>query len=173
MPLDSLTCYNRNCSNIAHRNSIAQYCNDITHSCTEAGLLAIPRVKPGVKRIPGFTEHVQPFRDKSLLWHEIWTECGRPRTGHVADCMRRARAAYHYAIRRVKRHADDITRDRFADALMCDNTRNFWTEVKKIRTCKMSCANIVDGCSDANDIVNIFNDKYRDLYTSKCILRSR
>ena len=166
LPLDSLTCYNRNCSNIAHRNSIAQYCNDITHSCTEAGLLAIPRVKPGVKRIPGFTEHVQPFRDKSLLWHEIWTECGRPRTGHVADCMRRARAAYHYAIRRVKRHADDITRDRFADALMCDNTRNFWTEVKKIRTCKMSCANIVDGCSDANDIVNIFNDKYRDLYTS-------
>jgi len=54
-------------------------------------------------RIAGWSEYVQPYKEKSMFWHTLWVNCGRPRSGAVADCMRRTRAAYHYAIRGVKK----------------------------------------------------------------------
>jgi len=46
------------------------------------------------------------MRDKSLFWHKLWLDCGRPKTGVVADGMRRTRAAY----RKVKRDEDTAQR---------------------------------------------------------------
>jgi hypothetical protein len=46
---------------------------------------------------------IQPVRDKSLFWH-----CERPRSGAVVECMRRSRAAYHYAVRRVEKDKEVI-----------------------------------------------------------------
>ena len=40
---------------------------------------------------------------------------------------------YHYGIRNVKSNEEDIKKQKFAETL-CDNTsRQFWLEVKKIR----------------------------------------
>jgi len=75
--------------------------------------------------MPGWTEHVAPVRDKAIMWHKIWAESGRPRNGVVADIMRKTRAAYHYAIRRIRRDADDIVNERFAEALLHNNGRDF------------------------------------------------
>ena len=166
IPFDALTCSNRSCNIDTHRSNIVKYASDIADACVKAGLHTIPRMRPGSRVTPGFSEHVKPYREKSMFWHKLWMDCGRPRTGHVADCMRRTRAAYHYAMRRVKRDADEITRDRFAAALLQNNSRDFWTEVKKIRASKLTCNGIVDGHSDASEIARIFGDKYRDLYTS-------
>jgi len=33
------------------------------------------------------SEQVQPLRDRSLLWHNMWVDCGRPWSGVVFDCM--------------------------------------------------------------------------------------
>ena len=50
-----------------------------------------------------------------------------PITGAVADSMRRTRAAYHYAIRQVKKDEESIIQERVASALLCDGGRNFWS----------------------------------------------
>jgi hypothetical protein len=63
-------------------------------------------------------------------------DCGRPRAGVVADCMRRTRAAYHYAIRKVKRDEGRIINERLADSIISNNTRDFWSEIKRIRSKK-------------------------------------
>jgi hypothetical protein len=60
---------------------------------------------------------VQPVREKSMFWHGICLQCGRPKTGAVADCMRRTRAAYHCAIRKVERDQDNIINERLADSI--------------------------------------------------------
>jgi len=58
--------------------------------------LAMPKVKKGKDcSTPGLSEQVQPARGRSLFWHRICLDCGRPHSAHVADCMRRSRAAYH------------------------------------------------------------------------------
>ena len=47
--------------------------------------------------------------------------------------MRKNRASYHYAIRRVKRNAHNIINERFANAIVDNKDRNFWSEVKRLR----------------------------------------
>ena len=44
--------------------------------------------------------------------------------------MRRTKAAYHYAIRRLMKDEESIIRERIADAMLNDEGRNFWSEVK-------------------------------------------
>jgi len=96
----------------------------------------------------------------------MWKDCGRPRNGAVADCMRRARASYHCGIRRIRREADEIVRRRMAESLSRANGRNFWKEVRKIRHSKANCSGIVDGCHDTSSISQLFANKYKDLYSS-------
>ena len=80
--------------------------------------------------------------------------------------MRRTRAAYHYAIRKVKKEEERITRDRFAHAVVNNDSRNFWVEVKRIRTQRRTVSRTVDGRQDASSIAVLFASKYRQLYTS-------
>jgi hypothetical protein len=58
----------------------------------------------------------------------MWIDCDKPRNGAV----RRTRAAYH-AIRQVKKGEKSIIRERVASALLDDEGRNFWSEIKRIR----------------------------------------
>jgi hypothetical protein len=53
-----------------------------------------------------------------------------------------------------------------ATALACDDERNFWSEIKCIRSCKAGSSRIIDGQTDIGDIARLFADKYRELYTS-------
>ena len=96
----------------------------------------------------------------------MWLDCNRPKTGAVADCMRRTRAAYHYAIRQLKKDEDAIIRERVAEAILNDGGRNFWSEIKRIRSHKSSTSSIVDGQTDVTSIATLFAVKYRDLYSS-------
>jgi hypothetical protein len=165
-PAGALLCMDMNCKNPDHHNAISQYAESITNACLSAAESSIPSTSNchcEVGRVPGWTERVEPLREKSLFWHRLWVECGRPHTGTVADCMRRTRASYHYAIRQVKKDRDLIVRNRIADALLNDPSRNFWTEVKKIRGNKAGVAKIVDGCTSDSSIAQLFADKYRGL----------
>ena len=54
------------------------------------------------KNLPGWNEFISPEKEKALFWRGIWINKGSPRQGYVADIMRRTRAKYHYAIRRIK-----------------------------------------------------------------------
>jgi len=58
--------------------------------------------------------------------------------------MRRTRAAYHYAIRQIKKNNESIVRERVADALLKDSGRNFWKEIKRIRSNKACNSRIID-----------------------------
>ena len=170
VPFDVILCHNLNCQNSNHAAEIDKYAEDITRACLAAADLSIPlttdRNSSSCKNIPGWTERVEPLREKSLFWHNLWVDCGRPRNSVVADCMRRTRAAYHYAIRQTKRDRDSIVRERLAEALINESGRDFWAEVKKIRSNKAGCSRMVDGCNDESSIARVFAAKYKSLYTS-------
>jgi len=96
-------------------------------------------------------------------------DCGRPMAGVVAESMRRTRAAYHYAIRRIKKEEDNIVhivRERLANCIVVNTQRNFCMEIKRIRSKKSCMSRVVDRNTDAQSIAKLFAVKYRDLYTS-------
>ena len=168
IPVDAILCCNVSCNNSMHFAGINKYVSDISSACLAAAEVSIPHStnRSMGKCVPGWSQRVEPLRQKSLFWHGLWIDCDRPRSGAVADCMRRTRAAYHYAIRQARRDENNIVRERIAEALIKDPSRNFWQEIKKIRNNKAACSRVVDGCSDELSIAQVFASKYKNLYTS-------
>jgi hypothetical protein len=169
IPVEAISCQNKMCCDDLHVSALNSFTDDIKNALLTAATSTIPSTADrqfANHRMPGWNEHVEPVRKKSILWHNIWAQSGRPRSGCIADIMRRTRAAYHYAVRRVKRNEKDIVRQRFAEAVLTDNTRNFWTETKKLANQRHVGASIIDGCCDSYDIASLFATKYQDLYNS-------
>jgi len=129
IPTEAVLCKDMKCDNAMHSIDLNRYSNNITGACISAAYSTIPIAcnRQKSKIVPGWSEQVKPLRGKSLFWHWMWVDSGRPRTGVVADTdtMRRTRAAYHYAVRAVKKDEDMITRQRFADAVLDADHRNF------------------------------------------------
>ena len=109
------------------------YASEISQALVAAAEVAIPHTSVvgcnKNKSKPGWTEFIEPLKAKSLFWHNVRVDCDRPKTGTVADVIRITRASYHYAIRRVRCNERNIINERFADVILFDNTRDFWSEV--------------------------------------------
>ena len=166
LPVSVFLCTDVHCKNAEHRKLLESFASGLIDVCHRTGLDTFPHAKGPSSRVPGWTEFVAPYREKSLFWHSLWVECGRPRAGAVADSMRRTRATYHYAIRRARRDENDIVRNRFAQSLINHNDRDFWKEVKKIKNAKLSSNCTVDGHSNSQEIAQLFGHKYRSLFNT-------
>jgi len=142
-----LTCHDIECDDYYHFHALADYVKGITDACINACNSSIPctTVRQQGGRSAGWSEYVQPLREKSLFWHHLWIENRKPHSGVIADCMRRSRAAYHYAIRAVKKDEDNIRCERIVNANEKNDNCNFWSEVKKIRASRPAKCRTVDG----------------------------
>ena len=43
-------------------------------------------------------------RQKSIFWHNIWCDGGRPRSGIVAELMRKSIARCHLSVKYIRKH---------------------------------------------------------------------
>jgi exonuclease III len=165
IPYTAILCRNVMCSDPSHSAAVKDLASSIATACIKAASLSIPQTNNRQEsgRIPGWNDFVAPYRSKSLFWHNIWVECDRPRYGVVADIMRRTRAQYHRAIRRVKINERNIINEKFAEAVIENRARDFWSEVKRVRRTHPSVSSVVDGLSQAEDIADVFACKYQDL----------
>jgi len=172
IPRSALACHDVKCCDKNHHILLKEFADNIAEASLTAAVNSVPltgnmRNDTGKKStVPGWQEYVAPARAESLFWHNLWIECGRPHSGSVADCMRRTRAAYHYAIRHVRRNETEIIQERFARSVLQNSNRDFWSEVKRIKNAKKGVNGIIDGVCDSSQIANLFADKYEDLYAS-------
>ena len=167
VPTEALSCTDVMCCDSSHIHAINNYANSIMGACLCAAECTLPRTssRQQSRRMPGWSEYVQPLKEKSLFWHQLWVYCGRPHSGAVADCMRRSRASYHYAIRWARKNEEGIISERIAESMLSSD-RNFWDEVKRIRSISVVSSKTVDGISDASRISKLFADNYRHLYNT-------
>ena len=109
LPVDALLCRDVFCNDPNHFMLLEKYSCCITDVCLSAARATIPLTGPPEscdnKRVPGWVDTVDPVRQTSIFWHNMWVNCGRPRDGVVAGIMRRTRAAYHYAVRDSEEHS--------------------------------------------------------------------
>ena len=108
LPVDTLLCPDLLCKDTSHLRDICDYTDAISSACLSAAESSIPhtsnwRRHACARHTPGWSERIEPFREKSLFWHRICVDWECAKTSAVADCMWRIRAAYHYAIRQVKK----------------------------------------------------------------------
>ena len=83
-----------------------------------------------------------------------------PRSGIVADIMRRTRAKYHYAIRRLKKQSDQLSKNAMAQSIANNNYRDLWKETSKIRNSKSTTSTCIENKINDDDITKVFFDKH-------------
>ena len=80
--------------------------------------------------------------------------------------MRRTRATYHYKIRKLKKDREKLQKEAMAKAISENNSRQLWTEVRKIRNKNSSTINCIDDITGNSCIAELFSKKYNELYNS-------
>ena len=158
-------CQDIHCDSPHHRVQIDKWCQLLTDICIDAGEKCLPKCKSKSSTQPGWSEHVKNYKSDSMRWHHIWLQCGCPESGPVFDCMKAAKRQYAYAARRVIRQERQMTFERMAQKAAANKSRDFWCEVKKMKSRNM-CAPNVNGITDDQDIADTFKTKYAELYTS-------
>ena len=161
-----LACNNNTCTCLEHCEYIDMLCFELINVCISAGKRAFPMSKAGNKSIPDWDDIAKPERDGSLFWHWLWIECGRPRNGVIADVMRSTRAKYHYTVRKLKKEAEKRTRVKLAESICSNQSRDLWTEIRKINGRAKTVSPVIDECHSDYDIANLFASKYDQLYQS-------
>jgi len=83
IPVNAIMRTDVSCSDSDHFVSINHYVDCISKACLCAAECTVAHTRARGNRgcIPGWTELVAPYRSKSLFWHHMWIECGKPRTG--------------------------------------------------------------------------------------------
>ncbi len=167
IPVSSLVCTNLFCTDPIHINALNEYCSNILDCCICAADTCIPLTGVGAnRRVPGWSKHVQPYKDKAMFWHNIWMDMGRPHDGIVAEIRRSSRAKYHQAIRTAMREESTLVRQKIAECMLNNRDRDFWKEIKRIRGSYNNVPTTIDDCSDRDSIVNLFASSYKHLYSS-------
>ncbi len=106
------------CSCTSHDELIMNSLENITKILRKCANIAIPRQRvSGKPGIPGWNEFVKPYKDKSIFWNDVWKNAGSPDSGQLADIRRISRSKYHWAIKEIKRNADELIKEKTAFTL--------------------------------------------------------
>ena len=121
-----------------------EYCNIICKSCLESGSITYVSCEHNINTgVPGWKDHVQPLRKKSLFWHHIWTEAGRPGKGVLASLMRSTGDKYHRAVKDTRSKDNDMRKAMFAELLVSNETRDCWKEINEVKSSSENLPNIL------------------------------
>ena len=157
-----------NCRDYAHYNIFNDLLSELIESIELASFACIPikyfnKSKKKANLMIGWNKYIEEYRNKSIFWHNIWKDCGRPAEGYVADIRKTTRKNYHEAISTVKRNDNIILRDQIANSLHSYNPKEFWQHMNKLTSSRQIIANEIDG-RVGSDACDVFRDKYKLLY---------
>ena len=129
IPWEAFTCKNLSCKK--HSEAIIMFCNELINVHIKDCLTNIPVKVNGKKNIiPGWKEEVSVIKETAMFWHDMWRMNGSPYQGIVADTRRKTRSKYYYAVCSLKRREDITSNCCMAKAVLNNNSRNFWSEIK-------------------------------------------
>jgi len=82
--------------------------------------------------------------------------------------MKSSRSSFRNALKFCRSNEMYLKKQKFLSKLRARNSKSFWNEVRKIKG-GITNSRCIDGTSDSAEIVNILNNKYRDILdNSEC-----
>ena len=159
-----------NCSNYEceiHNEEIEILLNKINSAIITASDFSLPRVsKPKKKKsiIPGWNHYVKPLKEQSIFLTNLWKENGCILGDEFDKNRKLARSRYHRAIKFVMFNKDRIIKEKISNNLCNKNFKEFWKEVRKIKSTKINYPTVVDNIQGTNQINKLFHDQYKSLY---------
>ena len=169
-----LECKDVHCECLNHSIERDNLVIDILSSIIETSYVYIPLTgssksrPPSVHPLPGWNEHVAPYKKDSLFWHSVWVSAGRPASGSLYQVMSHARNKYYLAVKQVKRAAASIKATELANAAEAGDIA-LMKELKKSLDRKdnsQSVPDCLEGKVTTDSILDKFRECYQNLYNS-------
>jgi len=164
VPFEVFACNMFECEDVEHRNKIDEYYLALVEAIISATRSCVPTCRKKDKA--GWSVHVKESQKEAIFWNRIWLASGRPNTGWVYEIRRRTRANYKRLARWCTRNQESLSAERMAHALSSNNSRDLWSEVKRVKGNSHMHASKVDGAEGVSDVCDVFRDKYESLYSS-------
>ena len=163
--------YLLNCNDLLcneHSNDIQELMDELIQIMINCANKTIPTKKMSnhSKGIPGWKDFVQPYKDRSIYWTNLWKSAGFPPNGPFADERRFARYKYHWAIKKVKKDKDKIIKQKTADQLARKSFNSFWSTIKQSNGTNKPKSKVIDGLHTDKEISSHFRSIYSNLYNS-------
>lgn len=159
-----------NCQDVfchKHCPDLQEFHDNIVDACLVASATNIPQAGKGYKKvIPGWKDNVAQIRRQAIFWHKLWKCNNCPMNGAIADIRRYTRTKYHYALRDIKKNMDTKRANSMAYALLNNKSRNFWSEIQKVKSSNKCATNMIDSIQGSEAISKHFAHIYEDLYNS-------
>ena len=90
LPDSIVYCTNPSCQN--HQQTLDVYCNAICECLIYSAKDCIPVHQR--RRVAGWNDSASFLKQHASFWHQIWTECGSPSVGVVAQIKKKAKLCY-------------------------------------------------------------------------------
>ena len=171
---DTAWCADPKCSIDTHCQDRDKFLLDILDCVVKTSHSSLPssggRWTGGKNRghVPGWAQDVEPSRQESIYWGEVWKKEGRPSTGWLHATYIRKKAQYHYAVRRAKARSDRTKAEKLLSAALQGDTA-LLQEMRNIRKGgggPGDLPDVVAGGNGEQEIVEKFRIVYAGLYNS-------
>ena len=101
-----------NCSGCMHGEQLNEYYAAIVNALRTASHVSVPSI-PVKSLRPFWTEELDDLKAKSIFWHRVWQEAGRPGNGTLQQIKVSSQLKYKLAIRQAftefeNRHSDEM-----------------------------------------------------------------
>ena len=70
------------------------------------------------------------------------------------------------SFRKLKRNAIALRRNAMAKSIINNNSRDLWSEIRKVRNTTKTVSTCIDGITGDVNIAELFSNKYNELYNS-------
>ncbi len=103
LPNDVLLYKDVLCDNAHHIILLDKLRKYLIMTCIDASNEVMPQSQSKNHALPYRNELLEPYKEKSLFWHWIWIDSGKPHAGAIDQVMTSARARYHKTVKDVKK----------------------------------------------------------------------
>ena len=103
---------------------------------------------------PGYNEYVALEFDHALRWHHIYLDHGCPSFGFIFGMRKFTRSIYHKKVKFINRE-HKLKKQAIATAFINNDSRDFWSEISKIRKKTQNNKCLVEGNTDDPNVVSL------------------
>ena len=156
------------CDSHEHREQLEGYLSNIVCLMHSAAYHCLPlkdQCQSKMSDSNGWNQYVRPYQVAARQSFGQWAASGKPTSGPVYEVMKNDKKRYKYAVRRLKRHTQEIRLDRIAGHMLGSSNSQFWkTELIKLKSSKLSQATSINRLSNEIDIAQLWRSHFSEMY---------
>ena len=166
--ISKLCCSTKNCRSKVHIDMIDECYPFLVSALKKASQEFRFFRTPQTYIVPGWNTYCKEKYAIARNSFLNWKSQGMPLSGLIFDEMIYNKKVFKAALQYCKDNENNLRKDALLAKFRENDKINFWKEVKKIKGGGRRKPRVIDGRQSDSDIVTVFSDKFRAIYSGGC-----